>query len=159
MPTILPGRADPRLVPAPLERSLTEDYLWQFVREFQPVGPTETAIVGDLARQRAAMERWSAAGEAAGRQAARCLPAIALSLSFISIAGSSVNAFSGNSITFIVFGTTQRAVSFGITTFTPAVCDSRACAGCSGGDYANHGVCTSTHVFSRCCTTAVGFAE
>lgn len=63
-------------VPFLLERARVEEYRAQFLREYDPVGPTELAIVGDLARQCAAMERWGEGGASAGRQAARGLPAL-----------------------------------------------------------------------------------
>ena len=51
--------AAPPLLPEILERSHLEQYRDRFFEEYMPVGPTETAIVGDMARQAAAMERWA----------------------------------------------------------------------------------------------------
>lgn len=61
-------------LPAVLDRHIVEQYRQQFLNEFHPIGPTETAIVGDLAQRAAAMERWGEAAAAAARQAARGLP-------------------------------------------------------------------------------------
>ncbi|MBW3596971.1 MAG: hypothetical protein KY475_06815 [Planctomycetes bacterium] len=46
-------------------------YVEQFAQEYQPFGPTELAIVRDMARQAAAMELWGEAVGAVERQAVR----------------------------------------------------------------------------------------
>jgi transposase-like protein len=59
--------------PSVLEQSRIEHYLAAFFEEYQPVGPTETALVRDLARRAAAMDLWGEAVPAVQRQAARAL--------------------------------------------------------------------------------------
>jgi hypothetical protein len=66
-----PGSAP---LPAVLKRQRSGERLVEFLREHSPVGPTEIAVVRDLARQAEAMERWAEAAEAAHRQTARSLP-------------------------------------------------------------------------------------
>jgi transposase-like protein len=75
-----PDRAGPVEVPSLLDRRQVEEHQTQFLQEYGPVGPTELAIVSDLARQRAAMDRWGDAAEAVERQAARHLPEFVLSI-------------------------------------------------------------------------------
>jgi hypothetical protein len=53
-------------------------HLAAFTKEYAPVGPTETAIVNDLARQAADIELWGEAVAAVQRQVARGLPRFAL---------------------------------------------------------------------------------
>lgn len=61
-------------LPKLLDPQRVNEHLEQFRQEFEPVGPTELAIINDLARQVAAMERWSGAAEAVERHAAQLLP-------------------------------------------------------------------------------------
>lgn len=49
-----------------------------FVEEYGPVGPTESALVADLARHAAAAEAWAAACDATQRRAARTIPLFAI---------------------------------------------------------------------------------
>jgi len=65
-------------VPPLLRRERSQRYHAQFLRQHEPLGPTEVAIVGDLARQAAAMELWAEAVGAVGRRAARAWPDFAL---------------------------------------------------------------------------------
>ncbi len=65
-------------VPELLDAARSEEYLDAYLPEYQPVGPTEHAIVRELARHAAAMDLWSAAGDAVERQGARELPDLAL---------------------------------------------------------------------------------
>lgn len=64
-----------------LAREHFERYVSEFSAEYQPVGPTERALVRDLARQAAAVERWAAAAEAVERTAVHHLPQLAESVS------------------------------------------------------------------------------
>ncbi len=68
--------SDDRNLPLVLGRDRTLHFHGLFLEEHQPVGPTEIAIVGDMARQAAAMERWGVASEAIERHAALRLPAL-----------------------------------------------------------------------------------
>jgi transposase-like protein len=63
--------------PDVLAREHFQQYVSEFSEEYQPVGPTERALVRDLARQAAAVERWSAAAEAVERTAVHHLPKLA----------------------------------------------------------------------------------
>ena len=60
-----------------LNRQCFQKHLADFVAEHRPHGPTEYALVRDLARQRAAVDRWGEAAEAVERTAARQLPGLA----------------------------------------------------------------------------------
>ena len=64
-------------LPVVLRPDRVDGYWRQFLNEYQPVGATEHALVRDLARQVAAMERWEEAAEAVERNAARNLPQLA----------------------------------------------------------------------------------
>lgn len=66
----------PRIHPV-LDRERFEEYLREFTAEHRPCGPTEHALVRDLARQAAAVDRWGAAAEAVERTAACKLPGLA----------------------------------------------------------------------------------
>ena len=61
-------------VPPLLARGRVEHVREMLVAEHLPVGPTECAIIADLARQAVAMERWGTAAEAVERHATRTLP-------------------------------------------------------------------------------------
>jgi len=65
-------------VPEILRRERIERHIEDFMQEYEPVGPTEIAMVNDLARRAADMELWGAAVEAVERQTARGLPDFAL---------------------------------------------------------------------------------
>lgn len=60
-----------------LDRERFEEHLREFTAEYRPCGPTERALVRDLARQAAAVDRWGAGAEAVERTAARKLPGLA----------------------------------------------------------------------------------
>jgi|GEM_PF-1228053 len=66
----------PMPLPPLLRKETVECYRLQFFEEFQPVGSVERAIVHDLARKAAAMERADEAVLAVERQAARELPGL-----------------------------------------------------------------------------------
>jgi hypothetical protein len=66
--------------PDVLAREHFQQYVSEFSAEYQPVGPTERALVRDLARQAAAVERWGAAAEAVERTAVHHLPRLAETL-------------------------------------------------------------------------------
>jgi hypothetical protein len=68
--------ASPRIHPV-LDRERFEEHLREFTAEHRPCGPTEHALVRDLARQAAAVDRWGAAAEAVERTAACKLPGLA----------------------------------------------------------------------------------
>ena len=65
-------------VPEILDSARSEEYLDAYLQEYQPVGPTEHALVRELARHAAATDLWSEAGDAVERQGARALPDLAL---------------------------------------------------------------------------------
>ena len=65
-------------VPEILDPARQDEYLDAYLQEHQPVGPTEHAIVRELARHAAALDLWSAAGDAVQRQGARELPDLTL---------------------------------------------------------------------------------
>ena len=65
-------------VPEILDPARQDEYLDAYLKEHQPMGPTEHAIVRELARHAAALDLWSAAGDAVERQGARELPDLAL---------------------------------------------------------------------------------
>lgn len=60
-----------------LNRQRFKQHLADFVAEHRPHGPTEYALVRDLARQLAAVDRWGEAAEAVERTAAQHLPGLA----------------------------------------------------------------------------------
>jgi len=64
--------------PEILDPTRQDEYLDAYLKEHQPMGPTEHAIVRELARHAAALDLWSAAGDAVERQGARELPDLAL---------------------------------------------------------------------------------
>ncbi len=65
-------------VPEILDPARQDEYIGAYLQEYQPVGPTEHALVRELARHGAAGDRWSAAGDAVQRQGARELPNLIL---------------------------------------------------------------------------------
>lgn len=65
------------LVPSILRQERFAGHLNQFLAEYDPEGPTETALVRDLARHATAMERCGDATESVERHAARNLPELA----------------------------------------------------------------------------------
>lgn len=70
-----PGSVSPHApVPTVLARSRREEFLRQFMNQFEPIGPTETVLVRDLARHAVRAECWDEGGGAVERQAARRLP-------------------------------------------------------------------------------------
>lgn len=79
--TAKPVRSDldaetPAVLPV-LQRQRYVQHLADFAAEHRPHGPTELALVRDLARQQAAVDRWGEAAEAVERTAARHLPDLA----------------------------------------------------------------------------------
>ena len=76
-PGAAPSRQEDDSLPTVLRRQRVEWYQDQFDREYAPVGPTEMAVVRDLARQAAAMEFWDEAAGAAQRRGACKLPPMA----------------------------------------------------------------------------------
>jgi transposase-like protein len=79
-PTPFYAGVDVVQIPASLERARLEDNTKRLFYEYSPIGPTEEALVRDLARQVAAMERWGEAAEAVERHAVRTLPQEAATL-------------------------------------------------------------------------------
>lgn len=77
-PAVEPSRLDPDADGLPvLNRLRFQQHLADFVAEHRPHGPTEYALVRDLARQLAAVDRWGEAAEAVERTAAHHLPGLA----------------------------------------------------------------------------------
>lgn len=68
------GHHDPDDLPAVLHDDLGQRRLQALLAEHRPIGPTERALVNQLARHAAGCERWEAGGAAVGRQLARFLP-------------------------------------------------------------------------------------
>jgi hypothetical protein len=64
-------------MPAILDRAHLETFRAAFLREYDPVGPTETAIVMEMARHARAMELWGEALGAVERRAASRLASFA----------------------------------------------------------------------------------
>ncbi|MEX2142014.1 MAG: IS1595 family transposase [Pirellulales bacterium] len=62
--------------PAVLQEFHVQELLAAFFAEYDPVGPTETALVRDLARQAAAMEIWGQSAGASFRQAVAGISAL-----------------------------------------------------------------------------------
>jgi transposase-like protein len=60
-------------LPKVLRRECEADYRRQFVAEYHPIGPTEWALVKDLARRAAGMDRWNDGATAIERRAAQGL--------------------------------------------------------------------------------------
>jgi hypothetical protein len=65
-------------VPEILDPARQDEYIEAYLQEYQPVGPTEHALVRELARHGAAGDMWSAAGDAVQRQGVRELPNLIL---------------------------------------------------------------------------------
>jgi hypothetical protein len=70
------GAAHP--VPELLDPARLDEYRLAYYQEYQPVGPTEHAIVRELAHHAAAMDLWNETIGAVERQGARGLPDFAL---------------------------------------------------------------------------------
>lgn len=77
-PAVEPLQFDPDADVLPvLNRQRFKQHFADFVAEYRPHGPTEYALVRDLARQLAAVDRWGEAAEAVERTAAHHLPGLA----------------------------------------------------------------------------------
>jgi hypothetical protein len=69
-PPLIEEAGSATTIPPVLRGDAERRYHEQFTAEYRPVGPTENALVRDLARQAAAADRWSDAALAIERQAA-----------------------------------------------------------------------------------------